>query len=242
MKGKLFTARSACASALCLLGIAMPASLWAAERDPTQTPGISNPARSVHHRAAGTLKIARSPQKPDTIYLIWKGPMYPPMAKQFAKAIAEHRATSSRFVLLLNSPGGSVAEGERVIALLQDLRQTHRLDTLVQAGWTCGSMCPFVFAQGERRFAAPASMWLFHEVSVADPATGKPLTLNRERWLGLIDKYFVPAGLSETWLEKMKTVVVSRDYFVSGDSLIQHHSGLITGATSNAIPRNIPQG
>lgn len=213
--------------------------------EPVRTASVENPTKHIQTlpiQRAGTLKVARSAKNADTTILVWTGQINHPMAKQFEAAIAKYAATSKRFLIQLNSPGGSVPEGEKVITLLRKLKETHQVDTLVRAGWTCGSMCPFIFAQGEHRYAAPASMWLFHEIVHVDVKTGKPLHLNRQRWLGLIDNYFVPAGVSERWLDHMTTVVRSRDLFASGDSLMQKRAGLITKRIPDVMERNIPAG
>lgn len=241
MKQSQFSLRVTRASIAGLLTVAIsiPSALHAepqhhASIDRTQK--IARPPSQV----AGTLKVARSQANKQTTILVWTGPIFRPMAKQFERAIEENKSRSTRFLLQLNSPGGSVSEAEKVIALLRNLKETHRVDTLVRAGWTCGSMCPFIYAQGENRYAAPASMWLFHEILYSDPKTGKPMHLERQRWLGLIDDYFVPAGLSESWLDKMKTIVKSRDLYVSGDSLLRNKAGLITKHIPDVLERNIP--
>lgn len=238
MKRQPFTLSAAGAAVLSLLALADPGAAWAGERPHHQA--ATQRTSPMPAPRTGTLKVAHPAKVPETTILFWDGPIFPPMAQQLEKAIAENKATTKRFLLVLNSPGGSVREGEKVIAELRQLKETHRFDTAVHAGQTCGSMCPFIYAQGQTRLAAPASMWLFHEVAIANPATHRPIRLDRQNWLNLIDKYFVPEGISQAWIEDIKARAQNYDYYASGDSLIRKRSGLITKTMSDARYRNVP--
>lgn len=231
MKRKVFTA-----SIVCLMVVALPGLASAAER---QLRPAQQHVQPFPRQIAGTLKVNRPPNG-DTTILFWNGKIFPPMAKQLAKAIADNKATSNRFLLVLNSPGGSVIESEKVIALLQELKKTHQLDTAVHAGKMCGSMCPFIYAQGQRRMAAPASMWLFHEILHWEP--GQTPYLERQTWLKLVEKYWVPAGVSPEWISSVKSAVKNRDVYASGDSLIANGSNFITKQIPDAQYRNIASG
>jgi hypothetical protein len=69
----------------------------------------------------------------------------------FAEAISlqgADGAASHRVVLFLNSAGGQVDEGDRVIHLLDRIKPTHRLITVVLDGSLCASMCIPVFLPG----------------------------------------------------------------------------------------------
>ena len=67
-------------------------------------------------------------------------------------------------MLDLSSCGGDLPELERLIATLRRIKETHRLDTRVGRGATCASACVPVFLQGQDRWGALTSSWLFHEV------------------------------------------------------------------------------
>ena len=140
-------------------------------------------------------------------------------------------------MLILDSGGGSVAEGERVIDVLGRIKQTHQLMTAVDHGQKCGSMCVFIFVQGHERVGALTSAWLFHEVSRLDPKTKQITMLNRPRWEHLIDKYFRPAGISEAWIADMKQYTFESDYWQTGADLIQSSSGIINKSLGNQRPR-----
>ncbi len=230
------TASGLRAISFCMLAVAASGALWAAEPNA--------PAKEQHAQriqvTAGTLRYQKFPRKGTTV-LYLNGMIAPPMAKTFEAALAQFKPETKRFVLVLDSPGGSVDESEHMIALLRDLKKTHRFDTAVDAGATCASMCPFIYAQGQRRMAAPASMWMFHE-TMRVSVKGDPLYLERDLWIGLVDKYFPPAGISPRWIDHLKGAVKSRDYFASGDSLLRTKTGLITNPIKNFRDRNIPQG
>lgn len=237
MKGKTLAVSAAlliCLPFLAQLVPSLSVSLWAAEPPPPATETQAQP------QPPGVLSYKQIP-KTGTTVLYWSGEIYPPMADYLEAAFAQFKAETKRFVLVLDSNGGSVREGESVIAVLRDLKTTHRLDTAVDAGTMCASMCPFIYAQGERRMAAPASMWMFHEVLTSDTA-GNPLYLDRGLWIALVDKYFAPAGVSDRWISHLKGAVLSRDYFASGDSLLRTKTGLVTNAIKNFRVRDIPQG
>src|SRR5262249_6779829 len=72
---------------------------------------------------------------------------------------------SQRVVLFLDSAGGQVDEGDRVIEVLKEIKQRHQLITVVPDGKLCASMCIPIFLQGEDRLAARASLWIFHEAA-----------------------------------------------------------------------------
>jgi ATP-dependent protease ClpP protease subunit len=236
MKRTSITASGLWAVSFCVLAVAVSGAPWAAE---PKAPAKEQQAQSIQ-QVAGTLRYQKFPQKGTTV-LYWNGGIYPPMAQTFEAALAQFKPDTKRFVLVLDSPGGSVNESEHVIALLRDLKKTHRFDTAVDAGATCASMCPFIYAQGQRRMAAPASMWMFHETMRIN-VKGDPLYLERDLWIELVDKYFPPAGISPRWIDHLKGAVKSRDYFASGDSLLRTKTGLITNAIKNFRDRDIPQG
>src|SRR5206468_11175495 len=120
---------------------------------------------------------------------------------------------ATRMVLRINSHGGSVAEGERVIEVLRQIKSTHDLETIVTQGDVCASMCVFIYVQGQKRYGALTSSWLFHEVSHMDPVTKQTTRLDRPAWERLVDKYLLPAGVSAQWIAALKPRTVHSDYW-----------------------------
>src|SRR5262249_37626074 len=119
----------------------------------------------------GELKVSLSSTRANTVLLSWTGPVMAPMASQIRDAFETRKGQASRFLLRVSSYGGSVAEGERVIEVLRRIKATHELETTVLQGDVCASMCVFIYVQGQKRYGALTSSWLFHEVSHTDPVT-----------------------------------------------------------------------
>jgi hypothetical protein len=181
----------------------------------------------------GLFEFGLSHRHPDILVLVWKGPVNPSMADQIGSAFLQYRSQIRGVELKLDSPGGSVVEGERAISVLQEIKKTTKLHTVVEAGARCASMCVFIYAQGDKRLAAPASLWLFHEVSHKDPRTHEVFGLDRQRWLGLCDKYLLPAGVNPTWMDHVKAHTFGSNYWESGDTLLAEQSSLVQVALSN---------
>ena len=149
-------------------------------------------AASAEELGQGRLRVKLTTSGSEILVMSWQGPVAAPMAAQISEAFEARKSHATRVVLILDSGGGSVAEGERVIDVLGRIKQTHQLMTAVDHGQKCGSMCVFIFVQGHERVGALTSAWLFHEVSRMDPNTKQITMLNRPRWEHLIDKYFAP--------------------------------------------------
>ena len=189
--------------------------------------------------AVGKLKLSRSAQHPDRLIMSWKGEIRPGMAKRIKSAFEKNKDKFTVIEFAIDSDGGSVREGRRVIDVLREIKKTHKLYTGVLAGRRCGSMCVFIYVQGEKRFAAPASIWLFHEVSRRDKKTKKIYELDREQWEALIDTYWLQAGVDPNWIEEMKRHTFQTDYYQTGQNLIEQHSGIVHKALSDERRRKV---
>ena len=185
-----------------------------------------------------TLRVVSPHQHAGTVFLHWEGTIAAPMADQIDTAFQAFASTRRRFVLFLNTGGGSVLEGEKVIAVLQKIKRTHQLDTSVSQGSRCGSMCIPVYLQGRSRFAGRSSSWLFHEVTRPGAQYGSTKRV-AESYRRLIDKYWVPAGVSQTWIERMLVETNNHDWWQTGNDLIADKAGIITHALENRRPRNL---
>jgi hypothetical protein len=201
--------------------------------------GLSLWPCGAHAESSPHLLAAVSPRHNDILVMVWSGRIQAPMSAEIAAAFEENKDRVRGIELKLDSDGGSVAEGERVIAVLQEIKKTRQLHTVVGAGKRCGSMCVFIYVQGQKRLAAPASLWLFHEVSIKDPHTHQVTRLDRSSWEQLVDKYWVPAGVDQKWIENVKTHTVGANYWQSGDSLIQDGANIIQQPLSDEQRRVI---
>jgi hypothetical protein len=203
---------------------------------------LASPAALADRADHGELRISASTSRPDTLVLHWTGKIAAPMARQIESAFEQRKGQTTRVVLTLASGGGSVQEGERVISVLRRIKQTHRLQTVVNHGQMCGSMCVFIYVQGDRRTAALSSTWLFHETSRQDPTGKRTISLNRELWERLVDDYWVPAGVSSAWIAKIKPLTIRSDYWQTGADLVNEDAGIIHEALGNQRPRAVADG
>lgn len=219
-------------SALLLLPWSLP---WMVNPNAANAAGYS---RSTLARSHARL-VVKPGHRSDTVFFVVSGKIAAPLAREIEQAFEKNKDQVRRIVLKLNSGGGSVAEGKRVIEVLQRIRATHELVTAVDAGRSCGSMCVFLYAQGHRRFAASASLWLFHEVSHKDSTTHRVNRLDRTGWLRLIDTYLIPAGVSPRWIADLKQHAFGSDYWRTGEALVRERSGLVLKLTSDEVKRHV---
>src|SRR5262249_16774506 len=129
-----------------------------------------------------------------------------------------------RVVLFLDSAGGQVEEGDRVIHILNGIKPTHRLITAVLDGNLCASMCIPIFLQGENRLAGRTSQWIFHEAA-RQGANGRE---QMQETLRLFDKYYVPAGVSADWIKSIVPIIKRAQLWQSGSDLIKTNTGIVT--------------
>ena len=143
---------------------------------------------------------------------------------------------SHRVVLFLNSAGGEVEEGDRVIHVLNEIKPTHRLVTAVLNGKLCASMCIPIFLQGDDRLAARTSSWIFHEAAKRG-ANGKE---RLEETLRLLRTYYVPAGVSTHWINSVVPIIKRADLWQSGGDLIEAKTGIVTYPLEKWTERLVP--
>ena len=163
----------------------------------------------------------------NVLVMVWYGKIEAPMSAEISDAFDHYKDRVNTVELKLDLGGGSVKEGERVISILQNIKKTHKLVTAVGAGKKCGSMCVFIYVQGQKRLAAPASLWLFHEVSIKNEHTHRIARLDRVKWEQLVDRYWIPAGINPTWIANVKAHTVKTDYWQSGESLLNDGANII---------------
>jgi ClpP protease-like protein len=172
-----------------------------------------------------------------TLYIDWLGPIVAGMANDLRSAFDKYGAISQRVVLFLDSPGGQVEEGDRVIEVLNEIKLQHQLITVVPHGKLCASMCIPIFLQGEDRLAARASLWIFHEAAQRQ-ANGGQRTDMAETWR-LFRKYYAPAGVSMHWLKSIAPMIKEADLWQTGGDLISAKSGIILHPLGDRIERAV---
>lgn len=187
---------------------------------------------------SGTLRVDSPVNQPGTVVMYWSGPIAAPMHDRIKLVFDAYSRTRTRFVLMMHSGGGVVSEGEKVIELLQRIRQTHRLDTVVNRGGVCGSMCVPIYLQGQTRYGARTSSWLFHEITRRGtrPFASKKV---EGQYTALIERYWIPAGVSRPWIERMLPLAEGHDYWQTGHELITDRAGIIMQPIENRVQRNL---
>jgi Clp protease len=183
----------------------------------------ANAAPSEEQPAAGA--SVEFNKEDGTLYIDWLGPIVAGMADDLRAALDKYGTISQRVVLFLDSRGGQVEEGDRVIEVLNEIKLQHQLITVVPHGKLCASMCIPIFLQGEDRLAARASLWIFHEAAQRQ-ANGGQRTDMAETWR-LFRKYYAPAGVSMHWLKSIAPMIKEADLWQTGGDLISAKSGII---------------
>jgi hypothetical protein len=174
-------------------------------------------------------------QQNGTLEIDWSGLIVAGVADELRASVAKYGTAIKRVVLFLDSAGGRVDEGDRVIAVLNEIKRRHRLATVVPHGKLCASMCIPIFLQGDDRFAARASLWIFHEASQPQ-ANGGQRTDMTETWR-LFRKYYGSAGVSMHWLKSIAPMIKGADLWQTGGDLIDAKTGIIMYALGDTVER-----
>jgi hypothetical protein len=187
---------------------------------------------------SGVLRVDSPVNLPGVVVLYWSGPIAAPMRDRIQAVFDAYAASRTRIILVMNSGGGVVAEGEKVIELLQRIRQTHRFDTVVHRGGVCGSMCVPIYLQGQNRFGARTSSWLFHEITRRGE---RPFAKKKVegQYMQLIERYWIAAGVSRAWIDRMLPLSEGHDYWQTGQELIVDRAGIITHPIENRAKRDL---
>ena len=179
----------------------------------------------------GRLVVREDPAR-DAVILSWSSPVGAPMARRIEEAYRKYGNDTSIFVIDLNSPGGTVAEGKRVVQLLDRVARTHRVETRVGAGGDCLSMCVPIFLTGETRVAAANARFMFHEPASYDSFTGEranePSFERRFAADRFFDRYFENSPMTPAWRAQLERDWVGREVWKTGEELWEENSGVLT--------------
>ncbi|MEH2547860.1 ATP-dependent protease ClpP protease subunit [Bradyrhizobium sp. AZCC 2262] len=186
-----------------------------------------------------TLSIS---EEPDRIVLGWSGPVQEPMSERIAAALDRYKADRRRLVLILNSPGGSIEQGRKVVAVIR--ARDRAIDTLVQKAGVCASMCVPIFLAGTERMADPEAYFMFHQASLnisarenvkrqqfSDSETALFSQAVKSIETQVTDDFFHNdigiRGVSRVWLARMREKIPGRDIWMSGQQLVDERSGIV---------------
>jgi ATP-dependent protease ClpP protease subunit len=177
-------------------------------------------------------------EEPSRIVLAWSGPISEPMRDQIVTAIDKYKADKRHLVIALNSPGGSIAHGREVMEAIRKASQLRPIDTLVEKGGVCASMCVPIYLIGATRAADPGAHFMFHEASLALPE-GKDSKIDRKtiaplrktiESLATDDLFLRDIGtqrVNARWLTMMRTKITDREIWLTGRQLVQEGSGVV---------------
>jgi hypothetical protein len=162
-------------------------------------------------------------QQNGTLEIDWSGLIVAGVADELRASVAKYGTAIKRVVLFLDSAGGRVDEGDRVIAVLNEIKRRHRLATVVPHGKLCASMCIPIFLQGDDRFAARASLWCR---GVAAAGEWRPAN-RHDRDLALVPQILrVRRGL-DALAQKHRAHDKGADLWQTGGDLIDAKTGII---------------
>jgi ATP-dependent protease ClpP protease subunit len=181
-------------------------------------------------------------EQPDRIMLGWSGPVQDPMSARVAAALDRYKADRRRLVLVLNSPGGSIEHGHKVVAAIR--ARDRAIDTLIQKAGVCASMCVPIFLAGSQRMADPEAYFMFHQVSLNSAGKGnvkRQVMSDSEKALLAQGVKTIEAratdelfhndigirGVSAVWLAGMRAKISDRDVWMSGQQLVDEGSGIV---------------
>lgn len=152
------------------------------------------------------------------------GTIAAPLADEFENILT--RAPEGYLLILdLDSHGGSLREGLKIIGLMRAEKAKRRVITTVDNGQKCGSMCVFLFAEGTRRWAGEVASFMFHGASPV--GSNIPDATQTDRLLNLLRD----AGVNAIWLQSLMDLEVFStpgEYWVSGRELVDQNSNLVT--------------
>lgn len=170
-------------------------------------------------------------QSGDAVILRWRHGVEAPMAARFAEAFDDWRGRTDRFVIDLNSPGGSITEGRLVIEEIEKLKSTHAVDTYVGAGGYCLSMCVPIYLTGDQRAAAADATFMFHEPSsydlVTDEKVKRPGFEQKMTSDKFFERYFVRSDMNPEWRERLRADWKGRDLWFTAEMLVDQGSEVV---------------
>ena len=197
------------------------------------------PSGSREAASRQTLSIS---EEPDRILLGWSGPVQEPMSERVGAALDQFKSDQRRLVLVLNSPGGSIEHGRKVVAAIR--ARNRAMDTFVQKAGVCASMCVPIFLAGTKRVADPDAYFMFHEASL----TGSARDMMKRQELGEADRAVVAEvvktvetqatddlfhkdmgirRVNTAWLAGLRKKIPGRDIWMSAQQLVDEGSGIV---------------
>ena len=203
---------------------------------PAQT--VTRPETSRAEQGGLTVR-----QEPNRVVMVWNGAVEPPMKQRFEEAFRALGSEPKRVLISWNSPGGRVDHGHEVFDVIQAAARVHYIDTTVDAGKICASMCVPLYLSGMERTAHPNARFMFHEVILKlKPEAERAVRqlkayapdmvagVQREAVSHFTDRLFedgFESKLDNRWLSQLRGRIKGRDVWLTGRQLVQEKSGVV---------------
>lgn len=176
--------------------------------------------------------IKRNADASDEIIMSWSGAVDAPMYRVLERAFEENKKGTKTIILQLDSPGGSISEGEMVIRTINRMKKTHRVITRVGPQANCLSMCVPIFLQGDERLASATSSFMFHRPFSVNPVTGEPTIeyagAQNISEMRVYHNYFKNSVIDRAWRESMRKQWQRGDVWKTGRQLMRERSNIVS--------------
>lgn len=175
--------------------------------------------------------------KGQTAVLAWNSKIDLPMARRISEAFQQSKDQVKRYILILNSQGGSLHEGGKVIEQIERMKRSHQVYTFVGPKGICLSMCVPIYLQGQKRLAAPGSRWMFHEPIHVDAYTGeetnKPKFEKEFFARRFFNRYFTNSEMDPAWRERLEREWKGKEVWKTGQQLFDERANIVTQLVSS---------
>lgn len=182
--------------------------------------------------------------EPNRVVLQWSGAIEAPMRDKLAEALDTFESDPRALVISLNSNGGSVQHGRDVVKAIRKASLARAVDTVVEKGSVCASMCVPIYLVGAERFAHPAARFMFHKTSLRLSADDQKQLRQFSQQSGLSeselkrqiiemstnDLFEVDIGyraVDKKWAENMRQRIRKGDVWLNGKQLMEQGSSMV---------------
>jgi ATP-dependent protease ClpP protease subunit len=132
-----------------------------------------------------------------------------------------------------------------VAAAIHNAAREHGIDTVVEQGGVCASMCVPIYLAGAERLAHPAARFMFHMASLNPeaPATAEADKVAAAKYRKVVETLVTDDlyandngthGVNAAWLARMRAKIDGRDVWVTGQQLVDERSGIVGKLVSTA--------
>lgn len=180
------------------------------------------------YKDTGRLQVV---QQGSSVVLSWSSTVELPMTRRFEEAYAKWAGKVDKFIIKLDSGGGSLREGRQVIEFIKQMKKTHLVETTVGDQRHCLSMCVPIYLIGEQRSASRNSIWMFHEPRsynyITDEESDEPESERRAASDRFFRNYFINSEMDEKWRQQLAQEWIGKEVWRTGQQLFDEKSNII---------------